>query len=55
MHLSYADAERWDFLASNYNRDLIENGSYILTDDIEVFKSERDRLDNNYKILNNKK
>lgn len=51
VHLSHDDAEKWVSLANNYNQDFIEIGSYILTNDIEAFKSERDRLENNYKIL----
>lgn len=50
-HLLYPDEEKWIFLASNYNQEFIETGSYILTNDMEAFKSERDRLENSYKIL----
>lgn len=49
VHLSYSDAEKWVTLANYYNQDLIETGSYILTKDLEVFKSTRDKLENNYK------
>ena len=51
VHLSHSDAEKWLFLASNYNQEFIETGGYILTNDMEAFKSERDRLENSYKIL----
>lgn len=51
VHLSYTDAEKWLSLSSNYNQDFIETGSYILTDDIEAFKSERDRLADNYREI----
>lgn len=51
IHLSLADAEKWLSLANNYNQNFIETGSYILTNDIEVFESERERLYNNYKRL----
>lgn len=49
VHLLYPDAEKWASLASNYNQEFIETGSYILTNDMETFKSERDRLENNYR------
>ena len=51
VHLSHSDAEKWISLASNYNQEFIETGGYILTNDMEAFKSERDRLENSYKIL----
>ena len=40
-----------DFIDENYNQEFIEAGSYILTDDIEVFESERQRLDDVYELL----
>lgn len=52
-HLLCPDAEKWVSLASNYNQEFIETGSYILTNDIETFKSERDRLENTYRKLLN--
>ena len=55
VHLSLTDSEKWISLSSNYNQNFIERGSYILTDDIEVYKSERERLENNYKKLRNSK
>lgn len=51
VHLLYSDAEKWISLANNYNQKFIEIGGYLLTNDMEVFKSERDRLESNYKIL----
>lgn len=50
-HLLRPDAEKWISLASNYNQEFIETGGYILTNDMETFKSERDRLENSYKKL----
>lgn len=50
-HLLRPDAEKWISLASNYNQEFIETGGYILTNDMEAFKSERDRLENSYKKL----
>ena len=35
----------------NYNQEFIETGSYILTDDIDVFESERQRQDEVYELL----
>lgn len=51
IHLSQEKAEKWINLTKNYNQDFIETGSYILTSDIEVFKSERERLDDVYEFL----
>lgn len=48
IHLSYAKAEKWISLSSRYNQDFIEMGSYILTDDIEVFEADRERLEDHY-------
>lgn len=48
-YLLCPDAKKWISLASNYNQEFIETGSYILTNDMEAFKSERDRLENNYR------
>lgn len=53
VHLSHNDAEKWISLASNYNPEFIETGSYILTGNIEVYQSERIRLEKNYKELKN--
>lgn len=55
VHLSLTDSEKWISLSSNYDQNFIERGSYILTDDIEVYKSERERLENNYKKLRSSK
>lgn len=49
VHLLYPDAEKLIPLVSNYNQEFIETGGYILTNDLETFKSKRDRLENNYR------
>ena len=51
IHLSQEKANEWILLMKNYNQEFIEAGSYILTDDIEVFESERQRLDDVYELL----
>lgn len=51
IHLSQEKAKEWIKLMENYNHDFIETGSYILTSDIEVFESERERLDDIYELL----
>ena len=51
IHLSQEQATKWLLLMKNYNQEFIETGSYILTDDIDVFESERQRQDEVYELL----
>ncbi len=48
-HLSYDAAKKWISLEENYDQKFIETGSYILSDKIEVYESERTRLEENMK------
>ena len=51
LHLSYNDAEKWVALEDNYNRNFIETGSYIFSGELEVYESERTRLEKNMKKI----
>lgn len=51
IHLSQEKAIKWVLLMKNYDQEFIETGSYILTEDIEVFESEQQRLNEVYELL----
>lgn len=43
IHLSYSEAKKWDDLIGKYKQQLIEGGSYIFTNNSDVYESERNR------------
>ena len=51
VHLSHTDAGKWCDLAANYDQYFIEHGSYIITEDMEAYTEQRDRLSRNAKEL----